>query len=151
MKKKLVALLMAAAMVSVVFTGCGGGGSDEGGSEPAATEESGGDDAAASDLPTELETDLTGEYDPNPDYYKYTLTEYTIESAGATFVATVSANEDDTAFEIHCNFYGDEQLVEIEKDGDEYSIISDKTGFMETDSPLIIDQCLEEDNWALIQ
>ena len=145
MKKKIVALLMAAAMVSVVFTGCGGG-NDEGGSEPAATEESGGDDAAASDLPTELETDLTGEYDP-----KYTLTEYTIEAAGATFVATVSANEDDTAFEIHCNFYGDEQLVEIEKDGDEYSIISDKTGFMETDSPLIIDQCLSEDNWALIQ
>lgn len=148
MKKKIVALLMAAAMVSVVFSGCGGG--DKGGSDQAATEESGGDDAAASDLPTELTTDLEGEYDPNPDYYKYTLTEYTIEAAGATFVATVSANEDDTKFEIHCNFYGDEQLVEIEKDGDEYNIISDKTGFMETDSPLIIDQALGEE-WALIQ
>ena len=147
MKKKIVALLMAAAMVSVAFTGCGGG--DEGGSDAAATEESGGD-AAASDLPTELTTDLVGEYDPNPDYYKYTLTEYTIEAAGATFVATVSANEDDTEFEIHCNFYGDEQLVEVEKNGDEYTIVSDKTGFMETDSPGIIEQALGEE-WALIQ
>ncbi|MCI8834959.1 MAG: hypothetical protein HFH24_06235 [Ruminococcus sp.] len=155
MKKKMMALLLAAGLAATMIVGCGGGDDSKSTDDAAKTEdtadageEAGDEDAAPAE---DVEFELEGEYDPNSDYDKYTLTEYTIESAGATFVATVSAMEDGSKYEIHCNFYGDEQLVEVEADGDNYKVVADKTGFMETDSPLIIEQALEEDNWAAIK
>ncbi len=91
--------------------------------------------------------DLEAEYEPNADYDKYTLVDYTIEDIDAQFIATVSAKEDGSEYEVHCNFYGDEQVAVVDGDG---NVISDKTGFMETDAPIIVQNAIDADNWATI-
>lgn len=150
MKTKIIAVLACTVIAASMFTACGSSSSSSDTSSAAessttetATEES-------SEAATEVTFDVDPEFDPNSDYDKYTVFEYTIEDAGATFPVTLSANEDETKFEIHCNFYGDEQLVTVEKEGDEYVVKSDKTGFMETDSPAICQAGVDNANWATI-
>lgn len=148
MKKKVFALLLAVGMIASMTVGCGG--TEEGSATQDTTAES--TDEAEDEAPAEaVEFDVEGEYDPNPDYDKYTLFEYTIEDAGATFVVTLSAKEDESQFEIHCNFYGDEQLVVVEHEGDEFKVVEDKTGFMETDSPMICQTGMDQNKWAAIE
>jgi hypothetical protein len=125
MKKKVVALLLAVAMVSSMSVGF----------------------AAVTASATEM---AEPEFDPNPDYDKYTVVEYTIEAINADLVATVSAKEDDSEFEILCNFYGDDQKAVVTYDGSEYTVTEDLTGFMGTDSQPIIEAALEQDNWLPI-
>lgn len=132
MKKRLLALVLVVAMAACAMVACG---SEE------ATEE----------VKEEVTFDVEAEFEPNADYAKYTLIEYTIEAIDATFVATVSANEELSEFEIHCAFYGDEQLAVLEYDGSEYTVVSDKTGFMQGDAPALLDACLEQDKWATIE
>lgn len=145
MKKKLVAMVACVAMTAMVFAGCGSK------TDNAAT---GTKDAAATEEATpaeEVKFDVEPEFEPNADYDKYTVFEYTIEDAGATFAVTLSSTEDESKMEIHCNFYGDEQLVTAEKDGDTYKVIEDKTGFMETDTPMICQTGVDNNKWAPIK
>lgn len=144
MKKRVLAMLMVAAMSVAMIAGCGK--KDTGAAEGSAAK------TEATELPSadEVTFDAEPEFDPNPDYDKYTVFEYTIEDAGATFAVTLSAMADDSKMEIHCNFYGDEQLVVAEKDGDTFKVIEDKTGFMETDTPAICQMGIDNDNWAAI-
>lgn len=126
--KKLIALLLAAIMmfgvVSVVYA----------------------DD-------TELEVltefgELTiddAEYDPNPDYDKWTLIEYYIESADATVIITCSAKADDSEFNLEYSFYGDDQQVVCNAAGE---VSFDKTGFMGNDTPDMISYIIENAVWA---
>ena len=67
------------------------------------------------------------------------------------YVVTISSNEDETKMEILCNFYGDDQKVVTEKDGDSWKILEDKTGFMETDTPLMIAKAQEQNIWLPIE
>ena len=100
----------------------------------------------AAELPTEPE------FDPNPDYDIYTVVEYTIEDIQADLVCTVSAKEDFSEFYLECNFYGDDQMTRttVTDDG-EYEILEDKTGFMNGDTPAILDKALEQDIWLPIE
>ena len=95
-------------------------------------------------------TDVEPEFDPNPDYDKYTVVEYTIEDIGADLVCTVSATEDDTEFNIQCNFYGDDQDWTGTYDGSATTMIADKTGFMDGDAANIIAAALEQTDWVAI-
>lgn len=149
MKKSILAVLLTAVMVSGIVAGCGGADSSAAAASSAAEAASSAveEAAEAAEAVTPDFGDLEGEYDPEAGYDEYTLTEYTIEDAGATFVATVSRKADKSAYYVHCNFYGDEQAVEL--DGD-LNVLSDKTGFMETDSPLIVQQAESENNWYAI-
>lgn len=88
------------------------------------------------------------EFEPNADYEKWCAIDYTIEDIGAEMVVTVSAMEDDSKMDIQCNFYGDDQHAVAEKDGDGWKVVEDKTGFMETDTPIIIEKALKEGEWA---
>lgn len=150
MKKKVLALLLVATMAAGVLTACG---SKEEAAAPAATEETAEvvEEEATEEVAEAVTFDVEGEFEPNAEYAKYTLIEYTIEAIDATFVATVSANEDLTKFEAHCAFYGDEQLCVVEYDGSEFTIVEDKTGFLQGDVPGIITACLEQDKWAVIE
>ena len=98
--------------------------------------------ATAADLSTEPE------FDPNPDYDKWTVVEYTIEDIQADLVCTISAKEDDSEFYLECNFYGDDQMTRTTWDGSEYTILEDKTGFMQKDTPPILDIAREQNLWV---
>ena len=94
--------------------------------------------------------DLTSddaEYDPNPDYDKWTVIEYYIEGADATVVITCSAKEDDSEYYMEFSFYGDDQLVVISADD---TVTEDKTGFITGDAPAIRAYIAENAVWAPI-
>ncbi len=156
MKKKVLAAVLAAGMVMTALTGCGGASnSSSSSSSDTKTEETASTDDAASDEAADSSKasgdidslGLTAEYDPNPDYDEYTLVDYTIEDVNAEFVVTVSRMSDKSKYEIHCLFYGDEQVAVLE--GDE--VTEDKTGFMETDTPLIVEAAEAQGVWAPIE
>ena len=94
--------------------------------------------------------EVDAEFEPNPDYDKYTVVEYTIEALNADIVATVSAKEDDSEFEILCNFFGEDQMAVVTYDGNEFTCTEDKTGFLNGDAPDILKAALEQDVWAPI-
>ena len=92
--------------------------------------------------------DLTSEdaeYDPNPDYDKWTVIEYYIESADATVIITCSAKADDSEFNMEYSFYGDDQQVVCDAEG---NISFDKTGFMANDTPDMVAYIIENAVWA---
>lgn len=152
MKKRVFSVLMAMALCVSSLVGCGAGSKTETKPEaaaettaepevsPAATCEESEFDAIKDQYGDEV-------YAPQEGYDVYTVFEYTIESAGATFAATVSKKADDSEYYLHFNFYGDEQIAVW--NGEE--VIEDKTGFMQTDTPLIVEAAEAYGKWAPIQ
>lgn len=140
----LVGLIAAA----LVFTGCGGTGNGSGnsvsGSDSAV---SGSNTADPVGNPAGRKSPLPEIYDPNPDYDKYALVEYSIDDIGAEFTATVSADDDDSEYEVHCNLGRTEQVVILDAD---YSVIYDRTGRMGSDAALIVQKAVEENDWRKI-
>ena len=96
---------------------------------------------------TEADLSTEPEFDPNPDYDKWTVVEYTIEDIQADLVCTISAKEDNSEFYLECNFYGDDQMTRTTYDGETYETLEDKTGFMAGDTPAILDIAIEQDLW----
>ena len=123
--KKFLAIVMSLAMVLSLYAGAF-----------AATE---------ADLSTEPE------FDPNPDYDKWTVVEYTIEAIQADLVCTVSAKEDNSEFYLECNFYGDDQMTKTTFDGEAFEVLEDLTGFMKGDTPAVLEMALEANMWAPIE
>lgn len=131
--KKFLALLLAALMV----LGCANLSLAE--------------DAAPLEVLTEF-GDLTADdadYEPNPDYDKYTVIEYYIEASDATVIITCSAKADDSEFNLEYSFYGDDQQVIWQVVDGEGKVTFDKTGFMGGDTPDMIAYILENATvWA---
>ena len=96
--------------------------------------------------PTEPD-ELVAEFEPNGNYDKYTLVYYIVEDIDARFVATVSAMEDDSEYDVHCSIDGEEQNVTLDKD---LVITADQTGNMSYDAPLIVKKAIEADHWTKI-
>ena len=101
--------------------------------------------ATADALPTEAQ------FEPNKDYDKYTVVEYTLEDIQADLVCTVSAKEDNSEFYLECNFYGDDQMTKTTYDGKEFKVEEDKTGFMGGDTPAILEKAIEQNIWVAIE
>lgn len=99
---------------------------------------------------TYAQFDVEAEFEPNAEYEKYTVIEYTIEALNTDIIATVCARGEDE-YEILCNFYGDDQDWVGTYDGSAVTTTSDKTGFMEGDAGAIIQAAIDADNWAPIQ
>ena len=97
---------------------------------------------------TEADLSTAPDFDPNPDYDKWTVVEYTIEDIAADLVCTISAKEDNSEFYLECNFYGDDQMTRTTYDGTTYETVEDKTGFMSGDTPAILDIAIEQDLWV---
>lgn len=156
MKKRLLTIMMAAVMTVGLLAGCG---SKEEASDSSTTESTveSTDEAADTSADTasadasafdELKATYGDDvFEANADYDEYTIIEYTIEDAGATFAATVSRKSDKSEYYIQCMFYGDEQVVVV-KNGE---VTEDKTGFMETDGPLIVEAAEAANTWVAIQ
>ena len=92
--------------------------------------------------------DLTiddAEYDPNPDYDMWTVIEYYIEGADATVIITCSAMEDFSELNLEYSFYGDDQQVICDAEG---NVSFDKTGFMGNDTPDMVAYIIENAVWA---
>ena len=87
---------------------------------------------------------LEEQYQPNPDYDKYAMVDYLVEDIGAQFTATVSKKADDSEYEVHCMLDNVEQIVVLDKN---LTVISDKTGNLEYDAPLIVQKAIDEDKW----
>ena len=112
-----------------------------------------GDDAAAEKKYTEADLPTEPEFDPNEDYYKYTVVEYTIEDIQADLVCTISTNEAMDEFYLECNFYGDDQMTRTVVSADSetgYEVLEDATGFMAVDTPAILNKAIEQDIWVLL-
>ena len=130
MKKKVLALVLAASMAASMATTVSV-------FAEAAT-------ATEADLPAEAQ------FEPNKDYDKYTVVEYTIEDIQADLVCTVSAKEDNSEFYLECNFYGDDQMTRTTYDGKEFKVEEDKTGFMAGDTPAILQKAIDQNVWVAI-
>ncbi len=135
MKKRILSVVLAATMAMAALTACGSG---SGKTAEVSAE-------AKAEAQAQLDAlGLTKDFDPNTEYADYTLVDYEIADIGAQFVATVSRSSDGKKYEIHCNFYGDEQLSVY----DNGKVTEDKTGFMETDTPLIVEKAEEQGIWV---
>ena len=128
MKKKVLALVLAASMAASM----------------AATV------SVFAEAATATEADLPAEaqFEPNKDYDKYTVVEYTIEDIQADLVCTVSAKEDNSEFYLECNFYVDDQMTRTTYDGKEFKVEEDKTGFMAGDTPAILQKAIDQNVWV---
>lgn len=104
--------------------------------------------AASTEVAVEEPEELAAEFDPNTDYDKYALVYYIIEDIDARFVATVSARDDGSEYEVHCSVDGEEQVVTVDKD---LSVVSDKTGNLSYDAPLIAKKAIDADKWIEIE
>ena len=90
------------------------------------------------------------EYEPNPDYDKYTVVYYFLEDISADLNAMVSANEDETEFYIEVFWYGVDDQGLVKYDGENYEIVEDKSGFMKLVAPPILDIAIAQDYWKPI-
>lgn len=141
MKKRLLSVLMAGVMSAALLTGCGSGSSTQ--EAETAVEAVSVDTSVFDALKEKYGSDV---FEADSNYDEYTIIEYTIESAGATFAATVSRKSDKSEYQVHCMFYGDEQVSVW--NGKE--VTEDKTGFMGTDTPLIVEAAEAQGIWVPI-
>ena len=144
--------IIAVVIGTLMLSGCGGSGASGGNTEKKDQQETVTETAVQAATGEETsEPDIIQiehiEYDANSDYDKFAMVEYMVEDIGAEFTATVSAKEDDSEFEVHCSLDNVEQVVVLDKD---YNIISDKTGNMSYDAPLIVQKAVDENNWQKI-
>ena len=90
-------------------------------------------------------------FSPNNDYDEYTTVPYTIEDIGAELQCTVSRKADGSEYYLECNFYGDDQMTRTSYDGNEFTILEDKTGFMGGNTPDILKLAIEQNIWLPIE
>lgn len=178
MKKRIVTMLLAAAVMASMSTSYAVFAEDAAATEETAEKDDAAKDDAADEKKDDAAEDATDEkkddakeadkdaadgdakgvtedklpakpeFEPNKDYDKYTVVEYTIEDIQADLVCTVSAKEDNSEFYLECNFYGDDQMVKATYDGKEFKVEEDKTGFMGGDAPAILQKAIEQDLWV---
>lgn len=170
MKKRLVTMLLAATVMASMSTSYAVFAEDAAATEENADEKK--DEAAEKDAAdakedakeeekdaadgeakgvTEDKLPAKPEFEPNKDYDKYTVVEYTLEDIQADLVCTISAKEDNSEFYLECNFYGDDQMTKTTYDGKEFKVEEDKTGFMGGDTPAILEKAIEQNIWVAIE
>lgn len=149
MKKKILAVLLAVSMVSVMFAGCGGDDkTSDAGNDTKQTEDSSKDDTE--EYTGEFNLDEL-DYEPKEGYDKFTVTEFTVEDLGQTLEIVVSATKDNKSFNLRMEFFGGDADIDVKVLGDgEYEVTND-SGFFQTEGPLVVEQVLEENNWAPIE
>lgn len=146
-------LVIVSMIAALMLAGCSGSKNTDSNAEQQIEQETTADAVTQGDtVETAAETAAEAEtvpstFDPNPEYDKYAMVDYMVEDIGAEFTATVSAKEDGSEYEVHCNLEGVEQVVVLDKD---YKITSDKTGNMSYDAPLVVKKAVEENKWTEI-
>ena len=93
------------------------------------------------------------EYDPNPDYDKYTVLYYFLEDISADMFTMVSAKEDNSEFYLEVFWYGvdDQALVKYDAEADTCEIVEDNSGFMKLVAEGMVKLAIEQDMWKPIE
>lgn len=148
MKKRKFAALTVASMIAIgILAGCSTGSSSSAAAQSSSvTAES---QAAVQELEV-LDNfgDVSAadaEYEPQVGYDKYTVVDYYLEAADTDLMITCSAKADDSEYCMEFNFYGDDQMVVCDHEG---HVLSDKTGFMGNDAPVILAYIQENAVWS---
>lgn len=169
-KNKFVSLILVCVVLAAMLSGCGDQKKEEAPEKAANVEEANVEEtnageteeaaenesvpveagnAESEEAANEVEpSEMTAEYEPNTEYDRFALVDYTIEDIEAQFIATVSAREDGSEYELHCNMDGEEQVIVLDKD---LNIVSDLTGNMAYDAPLVVQKAIDEDGWVKIE
>lgn len=87
------------------------------------------------------------EYEPNPDYDKWTVIYYFLEDISADMYCMVSAKEDNSEFYIEVFWYGVDDLAIATYDGENVEVTKDQSGFMTSLVPDMIDLAIKQDMW----
>ena len=90
------------------------------------------------------------EYEPNPDYDKYTVIYYYLEDISADMFTMISAKEDNSEFYLEVFWYGVDDLAIATYDGENIEVTTDQSGFMTNLVPDMINLALEQDMWKPI-
>ena len=90
------------------------------------------------------------EYDPNPDYDKYTVIYWYLEDISADMYTMVSAKEDDSEFYLEVFWYGVDDMAKVAYDGETFEILEDQSGFMNLVAEGMINLAIEQDMWKPI-
>lgn len=90
------------------------------------------------------------EYEPNPDYDKWTVIYYFLDDISADMYCMVSAKEDNSQFYIEVFWYGVDDLAIANYDGENVEVTKDQSGFMTTLVPDMIDLAIRQDMWKPI-
>ncbi|MCR5102781.1 MAG: hypothetical protein K6B41_15640 [Butyrivibrio sp.] len=169
MKKKVMALVLGSVMVMGTLAGCGSSNTatettevteEVAETEAAAeteeaeeTEEAAEETAETEETATEEETmvEVGGDFPVSTKYAEYQLVDYYIAEMDETPVMVVARTEDQTEYQAHFNFFGDEQLLEFTVDGDTCEVTEDLTGFMAKDIDAIYAAIKESDNWQPVE
>ena len=93
------------------------------------------------------------EYEPNPDYDKYTVVYYFLEDISADMYTLVSAKEDDSEFYLEVFWYGVDDMAHVTYDSETetYELVEDRSGFMKLVYEGMIKIALEQDMWKTIE
>lgn len=93
------------------------------------------------------------EYDPNPDYDKYTVLYYFLEDISADMFTMVSAKEDNSEFYLEVFWYGvdDQALVKYDAETETCEIVEDNSGFMKLVAEGMVKLAIEQDMWKPIE
>ena len=146
MKKRVMALLMAGVML---FAAAGCSSSSSSSSDNSETTEETTEETAEEETAEEVTFELESEFEPDSSYDYYTIIEYTIEGFDP-LVLMVCKNSAGTEYDIQCTFFDDPQHVVVSVDGDEMEVTLDKTGFMASDAPDMVQAAIDNDVWAAI-
>ena len=90
------------------------------------------------------------EYEPNPDYDKYTVVYYYLEDISADMYTMISAKEDNSEFYLEVFWYGVDDMAKVAYDGENFELLEDQSGFMNLVYEGIIGLALEQDMWKPI-
>ena len=90
------------------------------------------------------------DYEPNPDYDKYTVVYWYLEDISADMFTMVSAKEDDSEFYMEVFWFGVDDLAVATYDGENFEVTTDQSGFMTNLVPDIMALAFEQDMWKPI-
>jgi len=128
MRRKVAVLMMMAVLGVSSLTAC-----------------SGGSDTAAV---TTTETEVGGAYPVPAGYAEYQLLDYYFAETDQTIQLVVSTNADHTEYDVHFDFFGDEQQLDYTYKDGTCTVTNDLTGFIAKDVEAINAAIQESDNWT---
>lgn len=127
MRRKLIMLMMVATLGMATVTGCG---------------------ASKETAVTTAETEVGGAYPVPAGYAEYQLLDYYFAETDETIQLVVATNADHTEYDVHFEFFGDEQQLDYTYEDGTVTVTNDLSGFITKDAEAINAAIQESDNWT---
>ena len=101
--------------------------------------------AMAEEAPAWADDDL--EYAPNAEFDYYTFIVFELEDMGADLNVTGSKKEGDKEYFLNFFFFGGDAEIYVTIDDDGKYIVTNDSGFFQTDGPEVVKQAEAEGGW----